>query len=58
MVNLNTEISDQKGNKVLIVEDVITTGRSSIECSKLVLSNEANVLVMHVLLIDQMVNLK
>ena len=31
----------EKGSKVLIVEDVITTGKSSLECSKLVLSNNA-----------------
>ena len=28
-------------DKVLIVEDVITTGKSSLECSKLVLDNQA-----------------
>ena len=32
-----------KGEKVLIVEDVITTGKSSIECSKLVIENNANI---------------
>ena len=31
----------KKGMKVLIVEDVITTGKSSIECSKLVTLNKA-----------------
>ena len=31
----------EKGTRVLIVEDVITTGKSSLECSKLVLSNNA-----------------
>ena len=31
----------KKDQKVLIVEDVITTGKSSLECSKLVLDNEA-----------------
>ena len=31
----------EKGSRVLIVEDVITTGKSSLECSKLVLSNNA-----------------
>ena len=30
-----------KGSKVLIVEDVITTGKSRLECSNLVLSNNA-----------------
>ena len=32
-----------KGNKVLIVEDVITTGKSSLECSKLVKENNADI---------------
>ena len=32
-----------KNNKVLIVEDVITTGKSSLECSKLVTESEANI---------------
>ena len=34
----------KKKNKVLIVEDVITTGKSSIECSKLVTLNNANII--------------
>ena len=33
----------KKDQKVLIVEDVITTGKSSLECSKLVLDKEANI---------------
>ena len=33
----------KKDQKVLIVEDVITTGKSSLECSRLVLDNEANI---------------
>ena len=33
-----------KGTKVLIVEDVITTGKSSLECSKLVKENNANII--------------
>ncbi len=33
----------KKDQKVLIVEDVITTGKSSLECSKLVLDNEASI---------------
>ena len=33
----------KKGVKVLIVEDVITTGKSSLECSKLVKSNNAHI---------------
>ncbi len=32
-----------KGEKVLIVEDVITTGKSSLECSKLVNEKKANI---------------
>ena len=31
----------KKNSKVLIIEDVITTGKSSLECSKLVKSNGA-----------------
>ena len=34
----------KKGDKVLIVEDVITTGKSSLECSKLVKENNANII--------------
>ena len=37
-------IKIEKGNKVLIVEDVITTGKSSLECSKLVSSNGAEII--------------
>jgi orotate phosphoribosyltransferase len=33
----------KKANKVLIVEDVITTGKSSLECSKLVKKNNADI---------------
>ena len=33
----------KKDQKVLIVEDVITTGKSSLECSKLVLDHKANI---------------
>ena len=33
----------KKNNKVLIIEDVITTGKSSLECSKLVKENSANI---------------
>ena len=33
----------KKGTNVLIVEDVITTGKSSIECSKLVSTSKANI---------------
>ena len=34
----------KKGQNVLIVEDVITTGKSSLECSKLVSSNNAEII--------------
>ena len=30
-----------KNSKVLIIEDVITTGKSSLECAKLIKSNKA-----------------
>ena len=42
----------KKDQNVLIVEDVITTGKSSLECSKLVLDNEANI-VGYACLIDR-----
>ena len=40
---LRRDFKIKKGDKVLIVEDVITTGKSSIECSKLVNLNDANI---------------
>ena len=40
---LRRDFKIKKGDKVLIVEDVITTGKSSIECSKLVSLNNANI---------------
>ena len=40
---LRRDFTINKNQKVLIVEDVITTGKSSLECSKLVLDNEANI---------------
>ena len=40
---LRRDFSIKKDQKVLIVEDVITTGKSSLECSKLVLDNKANI---------------
>mgnify|MGYP001164356645 FL=1 len=40
---LRRDFKIKKGAKVLIVEDVITTGKSSIECSKLVTINKANI---------------
>ncbi len=42
----------KKGSKVLIVEDVITTGKSSIECSKLVTANGA-VIIGYACIIDR-----
>ena len=33
-----------KGSKIIIIEDVITTGKSSIECSKLVTDNGAEII--------------
>ncbi len=41
---LRRDFQIRKGSKVLIVEDVITTGKSSLECSKLVLANKANII--------------
>ena len=49
---LRRDFKIEKGNKVLIVEDVITTGKSSLECSKLVLEKKANI-VGYVCLIDR-----
>ena len=40
---LRRDFKIKKGEKVLIVEDVITTGKSSLECSKLVNLNSANI---------------
>ena len=41
-----------KNQKVLIVEDVITTGKSSLECSKIVKDNDA-IIVGYACLIDR-----
>jgi orotate phosphoribosyltransferase len=41
---LRRDFRINKGDKVLIVEDVITTGKSSIECSKLVTANKGNII--------------
>ena len=41
---LRRDFQIKKGSKVLIVEDVITTGKSSLECSKLVKENNANII--------------
>ena len=40
---LRRDFKIKKNNKVLIVEDVITTGKSSLECSKLVKENDAEI---------------
>ncbi len=40
---LRRDFKIKQGTNVLIVEDVITTGKSSIECSKLVKLNKANI---------------
>jgi len=40
---LRRDFKIKKGIKVLIVEDVITTGKSSLECSKLVKENNAHI---------------
>ena len=41
--NLRRDFSIKKNQKILIVEDVITTGKSSLECSQIVLENEAKI---------------
>ena len=40
---LANRLTANKNNKVLIIEDVITTGQSSLECSKLVSSVGAKI---------------
>ena len=40
---LRRDFKIKKGSKVLIVEDVVTTGKSSIECSNLVTTNNATI---------------
>jgi orotate phosphoribosyltransferase len=49
---LRRDFRINKGSKVLIVEDVITTGKSSIECSKLITLNEA-IIVGYACIIDR-----
>ena len=41
---LRRDFNIKKNTKILIIEDVITTGKSSIECSKLVTENYAEVI--------------
>ena len=49
---LRRDFSIKKNQKVLIVEDVITTGKSSLECSKLVKDNNA-IIVGYACIIDR-----
>ena len=49
---LRRGFSIKKNSKVLIVEDVITTGKSSLECSKIVKDNNA-IIVGYACLIDR-----
>ena len=50
--NLRRDFSIKKDNKVLIVEDVITTGKSSLECAKLVVNSGA-IVVGYACIIDR-----
>ena len=49
---LRRDFKIKKGDKVLIVEDVITTGKSSLECSELVTRNKA-VIIGYACIIDR-----
>jgi len=49
---LRRDFSIKKNQKVLIVEDVITTGKSSLECAKLVKDNNA-IIVGYACIIDR-----
>ena len=49
---LRRDFTINKNQKVLIIEDVITTGKSSLECSKIVEDNEA-IIVGYACLIDR-----
>ena len=49
---LRRDFNIKKNTKVLIIEDVITTGKSSLECSKLVTSNEG-IIVGYACIIDR-----
>ena len=44
MFKLRRGFSIKKNTNVLIVEDVITTGKSSLECSNLIKESEANLI--------------
>ena len=52
ILNLRRDFSIKKDSKVLIVEDVITTGKSALECSKIVKANDAE-LVGYACIIDR-----
>jgi orotate phosphoribosyltransferase len=41
---LRRGFSIPKDSKVLVVEDVVTTGKSALECSKIVMKNEAKII--------------
>ena len=41
---LRRDFNIKANSKVLIIEDVITTGKSSIECSKLVIDSKAKII--------------
>ena len=49
---LRRDFSIKKNQKVLIIEDVITTGKSSLECEKLVLDNKG-IVVGYACIIDR-----
>ena len=49
---LRRDFKIKKGDKVLIVEDVITTGKSSLECSEIVIRNKA-VIIGYACIIDR-----
>ncbi len=49
---LRRDFSIKKNQKVLIIEDVITTGKSSLECSKLVTQNQG-IVVGYACIIDR-----
>ena len=49
---LRRDFKIKKGSKVLIIEDVITTGKSSLECSELVTANEG-IIIGYACIIDR-----
>ncbi len=49
---LRRDFSIKKNQKVLIIEDVITTGKSSLECAKLVMANQG-IIVGYACIIDR-----